>query len=52
VLPVAALGAMIFLAYLFLAPGRPGLPTWTRRIFSVVAFVGICILLIVLRPGF
>jgi hypothetical protein len=51
-LPVAALAAMILLAYLFLGPGTRGQRTWPRRVFAVAAFVAICVMLVVLRPGF
>ena len=48
----ATLAAMIFLAYLFLDSGTRGQFTWPLRIFAVVAFVGLCVMLVVLRPGF
>lgn len=47
-----ALAAMIYLAYLFLDAGTRGQFTWPLRIFSVVAFVGICIFLVLYGRGF
>ena len=52
IVSAAALGVMIFLAYLFLDSGTRGQFTWPLRIFAVAAFVGICILLVTLQPGF
>ena len=47
-----ALAAMVYLAYLFLDAGTRGQFTWPLRIFSVVAFVGICIFLVLYGRGF
>lgn len=46
------LAAMIYLAYLFLDAGTRGQFTWPLRVFSVVAFVGICIFLVLYGRGF
>jgi hypothetical protein len=46
-----ALAAMIYLAYLFLDAGTRGQFTWPLRVFSVVAFVGICVLLVLYGRG-
>lgn len=47
-----ALAAMVYLAYLFLDAGTRGQFTWPLRVFSVVAFVGICVLLVLYGRGF
>lgn len=47
-----ALGVMIYLAYLFVDAGTRGQFTWRLRLFSAVAFVGICALLVGLGPRF
>ncbi|MCP4247722.1 MAG: hypothetical protein GY778_11795 [bacterium] len=46
VLAAVVLAAMIFLAYLFLDSGTRGQFTWPLRIFSALAFVGICVALV------
>ncbi len=48
---VAALGVMIFLAYLFLDADTRGQFTWTLRIFSVAAFAAVCVSIVLLRPA-
>ncbi|HUU82713.1 MAG TPA: hypothetical protein VM243_04335 [Phycisphaerae bacterium] len=47
-----ALAAMIYLAYLFVDSGTRGHFTWPLRIFSVLAFVAICVFLVFYGRGF
>jgi hypothetical protein len=41
-LPFLALCGMLSLGYLFALPVARGWPAWALRIFSALAFVGIC----------
>ncbi|MCH7813261.1 MAG: hypothetical protein IID40_04490 [Planctomycetes bacterium] len=51
VLAAVVLAVMIFLAYLFLDSGTRGQFTWPLRIFSALAFVGICVALALFGHG-
>jgi hypothetical protein len=46
------LAVMIYLAYLFLDAGTRGQFTWPLRLFAVLAFVGICVFLVLCGCGF